>query len=61
MTVRYECEGCGTTVNNFFGSTVPEHHFCLTCELLNRTLRHDLKEFQEVYDRIGVFAKERPT
>lgn len=59
--ITYDCEGCGVEVNAFYTAQVPTHHFCLTCELLNQTLRHDLKEFQEVYDRIRVFAKERPS
>lgn len=59
MTVLYFCEGCGCEVHAFAWAKakVPDHHFCLTCELLDRSHRHDLTEFWAIYELI---SKDRP-
>lgn len=58
--IEYLCEGCGIEVHAYYASAVPEHGFCLTCELLDRSFRHDLKEFAAVYDRVMATKDERP-
>ena len=51
--ITYVCEGCGAEVHSFTMAKIPSHHFCLTCELLDNSHRHDLKEFLALYDRLN--------